>query len=247
VHGGTPAARIWRDGAAWCVATPGGTVTAERLIIGTNGYTGDLWPKLRQTLVPVFSGIAASEPVPEPIAEEMMPHRASVYEPGSVTTYYRIDRANRVLMGGRCPRTDITGVERLRFFIRYATRLWPRIAGIKWTHGWSDQLAVTPDHYPHIHRCRRPGAPWADTRHFACVRVVFDGRAASGTRPAVSMKLDTLGHPVQRQRPTDQLALKLGVWHGKRGQPICDAADGRDAHGHWNSYGASKPIMSNSG
>ena len=151
VHGGSPATKIWRDGTAWRVETPGGTVTADRLIIGTNGYTGDLWPKLRRTLVPVFSGIAASEPVPEPIARAMMPHRASVYELGSVTTYYRLDRANRVLMGGRCPQTDIAGADQLSFFIRYATRLWPQIAGIRWTHGWSGQLAVTPDHYPHIH------------------------------------------------------------------------------------------------
>jgi glycine/D-amino acid oxidase-like deaminating enzyme len=151
VHGGTPATKVWRDGAAWRVETPTGTVTAERLIIGTNGYTDGLWPKLRRTLVPVFSGIAASEPLPEAMAQEMMPHRASVYELGSVTTYYRIDRANRVLMGGRCPQTNISGAEQLPFFIRYATRLWPQIAEVKWTHGWSGQLAVTTDHYPHIH------------------------------------------------------------------------------------------------
>jgi glycine/D-amino acid oxidase-like deaminating enzyme len=151
VHGGTRATKIWRDGTAWRVATPSGTITADRLVIGTNGYTDDLWPNLRQTLVPVFSGIAASEPVPEAVAREMMPHRASVYELGSVTTYYRIDRANRVLMGGRCPQTEIDAPGRLGFFMRYATRLWPQIAGIKWTHGWSGQLAVTTDHYPHIH------------------------------------------------------------------------------------------------
>ena len=22
---------------------------------------------------------------------------------------------------------------------------------VKWTHGWSGQLAYTPDHYPHVH------------------------------------------------------------------------------------------------
>ena len=107
VHGGTPATRVWRDGTTWRVATPSGTVTADRLIIGTNGYTDDLWPKLRRSVVPVFSGIAASEPVPDEIAQAMMPHRASVYELGSVTTYYRIDRANRVVIGGRCRQTDV--------------------------------------------------------------------------------------------------------------------------------------------
>ena len=151
VHGGTPATRVWRDGTAWRVATPGGTVTADRLVLGTNGYTDDVWPKLRRSVVPVFSGIAASAPVADEIVKAMMPHRASVYELGSVTTYYRIDRANRVVIGGRCRQSDVAGPAQLGFLVSYARRLWPQIDGIKWTHGWSGQLAVTPDHYPHIH------------------------------------------------------------------------------------------------
>jgi glycine/D-amino acid oxidase-like deaminating enzyme len=151
VHGGTPATRVWRDGTTWRVATPSGTVTADRLIIGTNGYTDHLWPTLRRSVLPVFSGIAASEPVPDEIAQAMMPHRASVYELGSVTTYYRIDRTNRVVIGGRCRQTDVAGADQLGFLVNYAKRLWPRIEEIKWTHGWSGQLAVTSDHYPHIH------------------------------------------------------------------------------------------------
>jgi glycine/D-amino acid oxidase-like deaminating enzyme len=29
--------------------------------------------------------------------------------------------------------------------------LWPQLAPVRWTHGWSGQLAITPDHYPHVH------------------------------------------------------------------------------------------------
>ena len=151
VHGGTPATKLWRDGSAWKVATPSGTVTADRLIIGTNAYSDDLWPMLRRSVVPVYSGIAASEPVPDAIAQAIMPHRASLYELGNITTYYRLDRSNRVLMGGRSRQTDIAGAEQVAFLVNYAKRLWPQIAPFKWTHGWSGQLAVTPDHYPHIH------------------------------------------------------------------------------------------------
>ncbi len=80
VHGGTPAEKVWRDGPHWKVQTPTGTVTADRLVVGTNGYTDDLWPKLRRSVVPVYSGITASEPVPDDVAEAMMPLRGSLYE-----------------------------------------------------------------------------------------------------------------------------------------------------------------------
>jgi glycine/D-amino acid oxidase-like deaminating enzyme len=151
IHGGTPAEKVWREGSSWKVATPSGTVTADRLVIGTNGYTDDLWPKLRRSVVPVYSGITASEPVPDEVAEAMMPLRGSLYELGKITTYYRIDRNNRVLMGGRCRQTDISRPDDVQWMVNYAERLWPQLKGRKWTHGWSGQLAITPDHYPHIH------------------------------------------------------------------------------------------------
>jgi glycine/D-amino acid oxidase-like deaminating enzyme len=184
IHGSTPATRIWRDGTTWRVATPGGTVSTDRLVIGTNGYTNDLWPGLRRSVVPVFSGITASEPVPDAIAATIMPHRASVYELGRVTTYYRLDRSNRVVIGGRCRQTDVAGADQLPFLVNYAKRLWPQLAQIKWTHGWSGQLAITPDHYPHIHE-PAPGV---------LVCVAYNGRGvAMSTAMGPQLAKRTLG------------------------------------------------------
>ena len=151
VHGGTPATRVWRDGDRWHVQTPTGTVHAEHLVMGTNGYTDNVWPGLRKTVVPVFSGVVASEPLSDEMARSIFPIRSSLYELGKVTTYYRLDRQNRVLMGGRSQQSPVSGPEELGFLRRYAERLWPQIKGVKWTHGWNGQLAVTMDSYPHIH------------------------------------------------------------------------------------------------
>ena len=147
VHGGTPVSRIGRDGRHWRLTTPTGTITAEKIILATNGYTDDLWPGLRRGVIPVYSAIVASEPV----SDEVMPTRAALYEMGNVTVYYRKDRDNRVLMGGRAVQRDIARPEELRHLINYALRLWPALRGVRWTHGWSGQLAITTDHYPHIH------------------------------------------------------------------------------------------------
>jgi glycine/D-amino acid oxidase-like deaminating enzyme len=146
VHGATPALAVKRNG-LWNVRTPTGTVRADKLVLATNGYTDDIWPGLRRSVVPVFSAIVASEPLPEPL----MPTRPSLYELGRVTVYYRFDRANRLLMGGRSVQRDITGPDELRHLIGYAERLWPEMRGVPWTHAWSGQLAITPDHYPHVH------------------------------------------------------------------------------------------------
>jgi len=151
VHGGTPVTRVRKSGSAWRVETPTGTVTAEKLILATNGYTDDIWPKLRRSVVPVFSAIAATEPLAQAVVDQIMPVRSSLYEIGSITVYYRFSPDNRLLMGGRSVQRDVDHPDTLRYLIAYTARLWPTLKGVAWTHGWSGRIAYTPDHYPHIH------------------------------------------------------------------------------------------------
>jgi glycine/D-amino acid oxidase-like deaminating enzyme len=146
IHGATPALAAQRNG-TWNVRTPTGMVRADKLVLATNGYTDDVWPGLRRSIVPVFSAIVASEPLPR----APMPQRQALYEMGRVTVYYRFDRANRLLMGGRSVQRDIAEPRELRYLIDYAQRLWPELRGVNWSHTWSGQLAITPDHYPHVH------------------------------------------------------------------------------------------------
>jgi glycine/D-amino acid oxidase-like deaminating enzyme len=151
VHGGTQVRKARKTPGGWQLETAHGTVTADKIILATNGYTDNLWPGLRRSLVPLFSAIAATEPLPEPLVQTIMPSRSSLYEIGNITVYYRIGSDNRLLMGGRSVQRDVTAPETLRYLTEYAVRLWPSLRDIRWTHGWSGQLAYTADHYPHIH------------------------------------------------------------------------------------------------
>jgi len=151
VHGATPVTSLTRGEGIWRAVTPSGTIRAENVVLGTNGYTDDLWPELRRSVVPVFSSIAATAPLPAPIVDGIMPMRAALYESGNITVYLRVDQNNRLLMGGRGPQGAIADPSPVRYLIRYAERLWPQLAGVSWTHGWNGQLAMTKDHYPHIH------------------------------------------------------------------------------------------------
>lgn len=151
VHGGTPVRGLAREGGRWRVATPRGTVSAREVVLATNGYTDDLWPGLRQSVIPLFSSIAASAPLPEALAARVMPRRAVLYESGRVTVYYRVDRENRLLIGGRGPQAPIGDTRPIRYLLAYAARLWPGLAGLAWTHGWNGRLALTADRYPHLH------------------------------------------------------------------------------------------------
>jgi glycine/D-amino acid oxidase-like deaminating enzyme len=151
VHGGTAALSLCRDGARWRIETPRAIVHADKVLLATNGFTDDLWPGLRRTIVPVFSSIAATVSLPDQIAHAIMPTRSVLYESGNITVYYRIDQQNRLLMGGRGPMRWIRQASDIAYLTRYAERLWPQLKGVTWTHGWNSRLAITADHYPHVH------------------------------------------------------------------------------------------------
>jgi len=151
VYARTRALGMAREGNSWKLSTGSGTVTAQHVVLATNGYTDNLWPGLRRTIVPVFGAMTATASLPDDIARDILPSRAVLYENGPVTVYYRVDTGQRLLIGGRGPMHEISSPSALSHLIAYARRLWPRLAGVEWTHAWGGQLAMTRDHYPHIH------------------------------------------------------------------------------------------------
>ena len=152
LYGGSPVLSARRNSEKWVLQTPKAAVTADKILILTNAYADNLWPNLKKSLVPVFSSITATEPLPASVAAGILPHRPVLYESGRITVYYRIDEQNRLLMGGRGPQSplDADG-NALAYLQRYAASLWPDLQAARWTHAWNGQLAITSDHLPHLH------------------------------------------------------------------------------------------------
>ncbi len=198
IHGQTPATSLQREGGRWRIETPRAVVRAEKILIATNGFTDDLWPDLRRTIVPVFSSIAATEPLPDDVARQIMPTRSALYESGRITVYYRIDASNRLLIGGRGPMRWIRDPSAVNYLMRYAVRLWPALRGISWTHGWNSRLAMTADHYPHVHEpgpgalvylgCNGRGVALATAMEHQLARRLIEGEVARIDLPITALK-----------------------------------------------------------
>ena len=152
IHGATRIEALERTSAGWRARHARGAIDAARVVIATNGYSDDLWPGLRRSVVPVYSTIVATEPLPESISRAILPGRQVLYESGSLTVYYRIDAAQRLLIGGRGPMREIAGPSEIPHLLAYARKLWPALATVRWTHGWGGCLAMTRDQYPHLHQ-----------------------------------------------------------------------------------------------
>lgn len=150
IYDHSPALSLCSIDGKWYIKTAQGSVIADQVALGTNGYTDDLVPSLRQTLVPVFGGIIASNPLPADLAAKIMSGGQSLYEHESITVYYRLDAQNRLLMGGRSRLRHLDGPSQFPDLQRYSHRLWPEMKQVGWRYGWNGQLAVTTDAYLHL-------------------------------------------------------------------------------------------------
>ncbi len=155
IHGQTAATALVQEAQGWRVEAPRGAVRAALVVVAPHRDKGARWPGLKRSIVPVFSGIVASEPLPSDVARRILPGRSVLYEHESITVYYRVDRSDRLLMGGRSRLRPLDSPGDFTDLMAYATRLWPFIGKPRWKHGWNGQLAITTDHYPHLHEPAR--------------------------------------------------------------------------------------------
>lgn len=152
VYGETPALSVQRSGAQWLVITPQGRLRCRHLVLATNGYTDNLWPGLRRSLVPVASLISASEPMPDAMAEAILPGRHAVAEIGGVPHYYRVDENNRLVFGGKATLIGTLGNLDTRKLRGTATRIFPSIRSVEWQYDWGGYVAMSADGTPHLLR-----------------------------------------------------------------------------------------------
>jgi glycine/D-amino acid oxidase-like deaminating enzyme len=151
VHAQSRALGMQRVEGGWRLDSGRASATARHVVLATNGYTDPLWPGLRRTVVPLFGAIAATAPLGDAARRIILPDRPVLYESGNITVYYRIDSRHRLLIGGRGPMHEIAAAAAIPHLTRYAAKLWPVLEGVEWTHAWGGRLAMTRDHYPHVH------------------------------------------------------------------------------------------------
>jgi glycine/D-amino acid oxidase-like deaminating enzyme len=152
VHGGTRVTRIARSGNGFAVSTaPGATVTARKVVVATGGYTGDLIPRLAQTIIAPNSFIVATEPLGHNIANTILPGGEVTSDTRQLLLYFRRDHQDRFLMGGRGPFREPSSDADWAHLERVVAKMYPQLAGVPMQYRWCGRVALTRDFLPHLH------------------------------------------------------------------------------------------------
>lgn len=150
LHGHSRALQLETVGADHGLHTARGRLKARRVILCTNGYSDDLVPVIRRTLVPVRSVQVATAPLSDNLRRDILPQGHAASDSRRLLLYFRLDPQGRFVMGGRGDYGAAGTARQMEMLRRAARKLYPQLAQAEWTHQWGGQVAITPDHTPHI-------------------------------------------------------------------------------------------------
>ncbi len=153
------------------VRTPRGAVRAPYVVRATEGFTPRL-PGLARAVVPVYSLIIATEPLPAAIWDEIgLARRETFSDHRHLIIYGQRTADDRLVFGGRGapyhlrladlarPSTATTRV----FAALHATLLdlFPVLRGTRFTHAWGGPLGIPRDWCASVGLDRDTGLAWA--------------------------------------------------------------------------------------
>jgi glycine/D-amino acid oxidase-like deaminating enzyme len=153
IYSDTPAISIERIGNRWNVQTPNGLVEAESVVVCTNGYTGDMLPGLSQSIVPVLTGVVATNPIESNLKNKILPNRQGVADTRRLLSWFGFDSQDRLLFGSRVnSQKEMIDERNFVFGLRRMKEIFPEIDNTNLKHMWTGRVALTLDHVPHVHR-----------------------------------------------------------------------------------------------
>ncbi|MDF1794461.1 MAG: FAD-binding oxidoreductase [Thalassobaculaceae bacterium] len=209
VFTGSPALTVARDGGKWRVTTPSGQVTAERLVVATNAYTGALIPALARTLVRIINYQVSTHPLPDAVAATVMPGDIASSDTQRDLYPFRKDRAQRLVTGATLA-LPLNMDARIRPWIAERIgNVFPQIEDRRLEYVWNGRIAMTPNRLPRVHEIG-PGAitPIAYNGRGMAMGVAMGRELADW---AEGKPADALGLPKMEIQPRPLLSA-LGGW-----------------------------------
>ena len=196
----TPATAYSHQGGQWRVETERGTVTADKLMLATNAYTGELAaglaPQISRQVIPVLSWQMATRPLSDNIRRRILPGRQALSDTQGDLHFARYDARHRLVTGGALL-IPVKAEERMRQRIgARLQRMFPDIGEVVFDYIWNGYVGMTTDFMPRFHQLGPNGLAWV---------------GCNGRGVALSVALGGEFARALQGDPIDELALPLSA------------------------------------
>ncbi|WP_088330665.1 FAD-binding oxidoreductase [Lacimicrobium sp. SS2-24] len=154
VHSHSPVTNWQRHGDKHWLSTPTGTVSADKVVIATNGYTpATFHPLVDNRHFPVLSSVIVTPPLSRQQLDDCgLKPGLMVMDTRALKYYYRLLPDNRILFGGRgaIRGKDANHPIYRQRLLNALAQSFPALKGIDAAYFWSGWVSVSLDDYPRI-------------------------------------------------------------------------------------------------
>ncbi|MCA0997509.1 NAD(P)/FAD-dependent oxidoreductase [Alloyangia pacifica] len=154
LHDHSPVTALRQEGGRWHLTTPQAVLTANRVILATNGYSSEDVPDwLRGRYLPVQSSVIVTEPLSEmQRAAAGWTSRQMAYDTRQLLHYFRLMPDNRFLFGMR---GGLTATDRAQRAISKKIRrefieMFPAWSGVRISHEWAGLVCLMANLTPYV-------------------------------------------------------------------------------------------------
>jgi glycine/D-amino acid oxidase-like deaminating enzyme len=153
VHESSRATKIEKSSGAhgWRVATAGGEVHCDEVVVCCGGYIERLYPTLAGAILPIATYVMVTEPLGERLPQALATD-AAIYDTRFAFDYYRPLRDTRLLWGGRISIRSRSAEDVARLLYGDMLKVYPQLAGVKVDYAWSGLMSYGRHKMPQLGR-----------------------------------------------------------------------------------------------
>lgn len=138
------------------ISTQNGSVTGDKLVLATNGYTpAKLDSVLKSRILPVLTSVIVTEPLTqEQLVQSNFVTQQVMMDTRNLKYYYRLLPGNRILFGGRgaISGSDAKNPIYANRLLKELHRSFPTLSQVKIDYNWHGWISVSLDQMPHIYK-----------------------------------------------------------------------------------------------
>jgi sarcosine oxidase len=147
----SPVTGMQRREGAWHLHVAGHEVVASTVIVATNGYSDSLVPRLKASVLPLFSIQMATDPLSEDEIGPVLPQGHTISDTRRLIMYARREPGGQMCFGGIGFRKPQGGIGGFRWILQDAPKTFPSLKSVTWRYQWGGHIALTEDRVPHLH------------------------------------------------------------------------------------------------
>ncbi len=198
IYTDTQVSALRRNGALWSMEAGPHDLIADTVIIATNAYGRDLFPGLGESIIAVRGHGFVTEPLFSTQRRSILPEGQSLTDTRHLFSGVRLLPDGRLQASAHGPLFGREHAADWRGVDARILHLYPQLAPLRWSEGWSGWVAMTIDQFPRLHElapgvfaalgCNGRGIAAATMLGRDLAALVRDGTDAATVFPLVPLR-----------------------------------------------------------